>query len=138
MRRCREHPRPAGRVREGLVEEALPDAVALLFGEDAVGGEIPEVVAVLGDREADDLAPVFGDPAAVRIDLEEVAHALDPLRPCSGRAWLRLRLANPAGAPLGVEEQPVRGPLGRLEIEVAHRTDLDGRRTVMFGRFGER
>jgi hypothetical protein len=102
-------------MREDGVHQAPADALALAVGQHAVGRQEPELLAILRDRETDDLVGLDGDPAAVGIHGEEIAHPVDPL--CGGglRARPHLRVADPPAAPIGLEERhpPTRVPSPR-------------------------
>ncbi|GAA5103440.1 hypothetical protein GCM10023319_71310 [Nocardia iowensis] len=66
------------------------------------------MITVLRDRESHDLLAVDRDPAAARIDLEEVAHAIDPPLGSLLRSRFGLGLADPSITPITVEEYRVR------------------------------
>ena len=125
MNRRGEEPGPAGGVFERDVEELAPDAPTLVLGHHAVGGQVPDAAAILGDRKADHLPPGGRDPAAAGVGLEVKAHPPAPGLRSRRRPRLDFGLADLAVAPVGVHERRIRCAFGADEVGVLHRADLD-------------
>jgi hypothetical protein len=102
---------PVG-VTEGSFHQPPADAASLVARQHAVGGEVPEILAILRDREPDDGAVARRNPASARIRFEAEPHALDPLVRLSRRARFGLWLAHCSAPSVRFEKNLFRGTFG--------------------------